>query len=365
MGIFRQRETRVRWIPILLLVLALPASAQASPLATTPQPVKPQPLVTLEVAGKRVPLLVDTGSAVPLVLFPGVVPGANKATIPVEVCAPKGSQVLATSALILPSEIPGARGILGWPVLKSAVWKLDLPSGTHQFLDAVPDQVRSWTSFPILPGRDSLAIRHPKLGEVFLDSGARRGVCLSAERWEKWKDAAAPSQITLAEGFSPASPGGAFANPATYGATFALEPLKLTGTNVGEAFFDPAHDGASVLLGLEALTQVTMIVDGPGKRVYFQQRSEKSTYQPVPPNRLQCAFLPDPKRTNALYVTVMRGGAGAAAGFQEGDLVISLDGSPNPPTFEQMHQLVRKSGAKVILGILRQRRPLQISFVVP
>jgi len=324
-----------------------------------------QPLVTLPILGKSTPLLVDTGSSAPLVLFPGTVAGKAGDTIAMELRVTSGGRSLLSSAPILPARIPGARGILGWPVLKHSIWKLDLPNASHEFLAVVPDMAKGWPSFPIVAARESLAILHPKFGEVFLDSGARRGVCLSPARWAAWRKSVPDAALTLAEGFSPSSPGGSFANLVAYGASFQLPPVMLKQTNVGESFFDPGRDGASTLLGLEALAGVTMIVDGPGGRVYFQENPRPTKYRGTEPNRLQAAFLPDPAGTNANCAHVMPGGAGAQAGLQNGDIILSLNGSGLPPTFEELFQLVRHSGSKATFRLRRQGQILQLSLVVP
>lgn len=350
----------------LLLVMALASAGAATPQAiiAKPQDVRAQPLVTLQLNGRSTSLLVDTGSAAPLVIFPAALPDATGKTVAVDLRVSAKQPPIVDQATVLSAEIPGAKGIIGWPLLKNSIWKLDLPSGRHEFLAALPD-VRGWGSFPILPNRDSLAIRHPQLGEVFIDSGARRGVCLSKDRWSAWRKAHPESVLTLAEGLSPASPGGAFANPTAHDVSFAFAPLEFRHTNVGEAFFDPSHDGASILLGLETFTRTTVIVDGPGKRVYFQPSNRKPAYQPLPPNRLQAAFLPDPDFTNALCVLLLPSGAGEQAGLKDGDRVLELNGSGAPPSFATMFDLVRKPGAKATLRIRRNRQPLVVSFVVP
>ncbi|MFD0892738.1 hypothetical protein KBB96_15050 [Luteolibacter ambystomatis] len=351
----------------LLLIMALVTPARAATpqaIVAKGQEVRVQPLVTLQLNGRSTPLLVDTGSAAPLVIFPEALPNAAGKIATVDLRVSKNQPPLADQATVLPAEIPGAKGILGWPLLRNSIWKLDLPSGRHEFLAALPD-VRGWISFPIITSRDSLAIRHPQLGEVFLDSGARRGACLTKDRWNTWRKAHPESELTLSEGLSPASPGGAFANPTAHDVSFAFAPLEFRHTNVGEAFFDPAHDGASILLGLETFTRTAMIVDGPGKRVYFQPDEREPAYKPLPPNRLQTAFLPDPDFTNALCIKLLPGGAGERAGLQDGDRVLELNGSGAPPSFTTMFDFVRKPGAKATLRIRRNRQPVIIKLTVP
>jgi hypothetical protein len=334
------------------------------PIISKGAKVEAQPQLSLHLEGVgKIPLLVDTGSNVPLVLLSGTVPGESGSRKAVQLTS--GSATIADSAMILSAKVHGAKGILGWPVLKHSIWKLDLPAGCHEFLAALPEETATWTTFPIAAKRESLAIVHPVLGEVFIDSGARRGVCLSAEKWAAWRKANPGMSFTLAEGFSPASPTGAFASETAYGAAFDLSPLKLTQTNVGEAFFDSSHDGARILLGLEALSEHTVIVDGPGKRVYFQPASIRSRYQPISPNLVQTAFLPDPAYSTALYVKTLSGGLGEKAGLRTGDLVLECNGSGSPPSFETMHALVRKPGSKLNLKILRNRQRLELSLVVP
>ncbi|MGC4016677.1 MAG: PDZ domain-containing protein [Luteolibacter sp.] len=349
---------------LLLLTLATAKGATPQAIVAKPQDVRTQPLVTLQLNGKSTPFLIDTGSAAPLIVFPAALSKPTAETTAVDLRVAAKQPPLADQATVLAAEIPGAKGILGWPLLKNSIWKLDLPTGRHEFLATLPD-VRGWTSFPILANRSSLAIRHPQLGEVFLDSGARRGVCLTKDRWSAWRKDHPTAPLTLSEGLSPASPGGAFANPVAHDASFAFAPLEFRHTNVGEAFFDPAHDGASILLGLETFLRTTVIVDGPGKRVYFQPSDRSPAYKPLPPNRLQAAFVLDPDFTNALCVRLLPGGAGQRAGLQDGDRVLELNGSGSPPSFATMFDLVRTQGAKATLRIRRNRQPLVISFEVP
>ncbi|BCU76954.1 hypothetical protein [Luteolibacter sp. LG18] len=352
----------LRFLPLLLAVAI--ARAAPPPIVAKPREVRSQALVTLQLNGKATPLLVDTGSSVPLVVFPETLPDATGKTAAVDLRLSAKQPPLTESATVLAAEIPGAKGILGWPLLKGSLWKLDLPTGRHEFPTTLPD-VRGWASFPIIAERDSLAIRHPQLGEVFLDSGARRGVCLTNDRWAAWRKAHPDTPLTLSEGLSPASPGGAFANPVAHDIAFDLPPLQFRHTNVGEAFFDPGHDGASILLGLETFTTTTMVVDGPGKRVYFQPSERAPAYQPLPPNRLQAAFLPDPDRTTALCVKLLPGGAGEHAGLQDGDRILELNGSGSPPSFATMFDLVRTPGAKATFRIRRNRQPGTITLAVP
>jgi hypothetical protein len=353
-----------RAIAAILTVAICETSHGGAPIVRKAAKIDVHPQLTLELeGGGKIPLLVDTGSNEPLVLLAGTIPGQSGSRKSVRLTS--GSSSVADTALILSARIHGAKGILGWPALKHSIWKLDLPTGRHEFLAALPVEVASWISFPISTKQGSLAIVHPQLGEVFIDSGARRGVCLSAGKWETWKKAHPNAKFTLSEGLSPASPTGAFANEAAYGVTFGLPPLKLNQTNVGEAFFDSSHDGAQILLGLEALTGHTLIVDGPGKRVYFQPSAIRSRYQPISPNLVQIAFLPDPGFSTALYVKVLPGGAGEKAGLRTGDLVLECNGSGSPPSFATMHALVRKPGTKLHLRVLRQRQRLELGLEVP
>lgn len=351
-----------------VFALALSALAEPARFVTAPIAVKEQPAVEIIVNGKTVPCMVDTGSAVPLVLFSKSFPDLakradGKGEVAVDARGAAKGELCARRARFIDASHPGIHGIIGWPALQNSIWRLDLPNQRHQFLTALPPECADWTAFPIAAKRKSLAIEHPDLGEIFIDSGAMRGVCFSSSRWKTWRNQHPGRPLTLAEGFSPAAAGGVFANEVAHHVDFPLGKFTLRDTNVGATFFDPGTDGASLLIGLEGWKRTTLIIDGPHRRVYFRE-TKAGKWQASPPNRLQAAFLPD-GRTQALLAQVIDQGSAHQQGLRTGDRLTGIDRDLDPPSFDRMKDFARKRGAKATLTVMRNGQALRIPITVP
>lgn len=162
-------------------------------------------------------------------------------------------------------------GLVGWPVLRRYVWHLDYGNEHHELSRTLPPEVRGWRSAPMVPARHASLVL-PGLGRCMLDTGAPHALYLPKHKWQQWVRENPQLRYDTLMGESPAA-GGLFVIETTKVPRLRLGDVELRDVTVCESFCKFRHDP---IIGGEALMQLEMWVDGPGRRVYYRPYDAKA-----------------------------------------------------------------------------------------
>lgn len=306
-------------------------------------------VIAAKIKNTPVPLVIDTGLGVDLLLFKKTVDrlGIELAS-PIPLQQPE-SAGRARAGLTQPfdlqiagAHLPAARasvfefggetldqldGALGWPGLDSEIWGFWLAEGEAYPLTEVLPQAASWTKLTIPQDRDTLTF---KFAEGFsslrvnLDTGSPTGIELPPEKWRAWKQAHPDAQMTIqAHGMVGQ---GIRAVEQSWADEFTVGDIVIKGVPIQEAavaYLDNASpDEDLIVLGLAALKRLELIVDGPNHRAFARAT-------PLPPSRfrhnhLGVAFILNAQRQVVAYVAPRS--PASRAGLVTGDLLLQVDG---------------------------------------
>ncbi len=219
-----------------------------------------------------------------------------------------------------PLEPDGYDGLLGWSVLKHAVLSLDWENRRFVLSQAVPEEVQAaWTAWPLSPGAE-VARLEPGIGEVngssiALATGGDFGVHLSPRRWEAWREAHPEIPETL-EAMS--SSCGVVVRRCALADPWTAGQVELHNVLVSP---DPDLPALEVALGLQAMKQFNMALDGPNRKLYVQRRR---VHPPDDYNKIGAVFVPSKAGSDALLAEVLEGSPAWRAGIRPGDGLLRI-----------------------------------------
>ncbi len=305
-----------------LLILWLPLVAPASEGRMT---------LDARINGRKICLVFDTGSAVSLTIWERTAEslslktrqeeGKRVATFALETAGGTWPEAKALVMNFLP--FPEVDGVIGWPALRDAAWRVNWEQHCLQALTDVPREVLSWQVLNIddrmpvaaLPAEDE------KGGLIYLDTGSPDGVALSNARWEKWTSEAPGGPETLSSGYMPAA-GGLFVTEVRWAEQIQVGSLKVEEVLVEKNVYKwPRLDA---VFGIEALKHFEMVMDLKAGKIYLKQRpyfGEEAEY-----NRLGAAFVPASVDSVKLVGHVLKESPAYRAGLRSGDILLKVDG---------------------------------------
>ncbi|MFI4862455.1 MAG: polysaccharide biosynthesis/export family protein [Phycisphaerales bacterium JB063] len=349
-----------------------------------------QPDAVLSVNGTGLRVGLDTGAGMPVALFDNAARLLGLETRPDESdrfrwatatfdADRDGTPSPPTDVRIFPAP-PGAQvaGIIGWPTLKQSVWVLDYPQRRHTRHDELPVEIAErWQSFPIVsvPGH-VLAIEVAD-GEdthtVKIDTGSTGGVYLSDTRWRAWVEDHPDAWTTLKAIYSPAIENGFLALQVAYPDDYVLGDLWLGVVALSPAFAQVNIAGQNMAndtstIGVGALRNRAMCIDGPGGRVYFGPRVEPHANDTACGiNLAQATFIPTSQDDGPMAAHVIEGGVAYQAGLRDGDLLLEVDGMDasqwrTDPRIRPSQFLQAPAGSTLHLLIMRDGEDIAIDI---
>ncbi len=343
----------------------------------------------LVVQGKPLRVILDTGSAFPLVLVEGA---ARRLGLKLE---PRAKNLWSTSvqlgvhgtdrelparALVVPAPPASFEGAIGWPILRQIRWRLDLGGGTQAVTPRIPPDVQAeWPSFAIRPKVSVLLLEgatergpnhEPK--SVCFDTGADSGVGLDGPAWMAWREQNPDAWMTVGGVYSPAA-GGFTAAPVAIAPTFRLGAVDLAPCLVGRSVAEQDVLGRplklNMNLGLSTFSGRTIWIDGPGLRVYVGPAGRERSFL-MPLNPIQATFIPKNLAGTFSFAHVVPDGFAAHAGLRSGDKLLRVNGLD--ATRWRQDERVRPSrflagepGTSVRLVVERDGEKLEFELVLP
>ncbi|MFN3165904.1 MAG: aspartyl protease family protein [Phycisphaeraceae bacterium] len=289
------------------------------------------------------------------------------------------SPTLAVQAFVY--DFPGKApfdGILGWKLLRHAVWEFDYPGKRHAFHGELPGEVREqWVSFPLDQQHvgGNLAITVPVDGfdrKVIVDTGASVGLALNANLWRKWLTEHQPRWLTVQAGMSPGTAGMIHVTPVAVDDNARIGDFELGKVVVTKSFFEVNLGGDRInlpyVIGTDALRHRRVFFDGPGQRVYFGPLGGANGELPVI-NRAQATFAPTEVESGLLMAYVLEGGVAHRAGLRDGDRLLEIDGVDKREWYKSFNKGKRNSfeagpGTRVKVLVLREGEQREIEVTL-
>jgi hypothetical protein len=218
----------------------------------------------------------------------------------------------------------GIDGLVGWLPVKRDIFRIDAAGLKVEPLTNAPDETAGWMQFRVAASR-LLTLEMPGAGSniatVIVDTADDRGVSLSPRRWREWRAANPKQPATLSAVIMPGF--GVSVKEQCWAKELAFGPLTLTNVPVTEFNEAQAALGSTnneAILGIAALKQLDLIVDG--KRGVAYAQSHSGPQPPYQHNRLGAVFAPDGGDDLVAYVAA--GGPAAEAGIRNGDVLLKI-----------------------------------------
>lgn len=327
-----------------LLFVLLSLQFLAPEVSATPSRI----FVPVKVNGQNLSFAFDTGAGAPVVMWnevagimgvksegarpgtpaPGLVAFVQSDPVSLELFG----QSFPDTRLVLVDAPEYAKwemqGLIGWPAIRGALWRIDLGHSGVQPLARLPEDLSGWLKLRVAK-TDDLALELP-LGEgepglVFIDTGDRGGVSLAPKLWEEWRTAhpSAPKTLDATQMLT----GGVAVSEALAADTWTLGALTLRKVvlQLAHPSVQKAHNAAyAATLGCDALRKLTLIVDGKNGWAYVRPHDDSPAWGAY--NRLGAVFVPvDTKTPLDLEARVLPGGPADLAGLKDGDRLSKLN----------------------------------------
>lgn len=313
-------KLRIRCMTFLLIpVLSTAVLASENRLVLNPR-----------IDGARVRIAIDTGTAVPLILFR---PTVDKLSLKTEDKKGKkiavfsleigGNKYVNRQALVIDSPpFPDIDGLIGWPVLQGAIWKIDWGRMSLSLLPSLPKETRSWKVLKIDHRAPTAAafLSEQKKGLVYLDTGHPDGIALSQSRWDRWNEEKPGLPRTLKSGYLPAA-GGFFITELRWSDEYKLGPLVFPYVMVEKSVYKWPR--LEAILGLEALKHFEIVLDLKESKIYMKERPYSRVEFRY--NRLGATFLPASLDSERLVAHVLNNSPAYKAGLRSGDILVRVD----------------------------------------
>lgn len=370
-------------VAAFLSVLACSCSQQSitsDGLLNAKNPLETSPLVQVYTAnGASIDLMLDTGAEQPVLLFNDSIilqqmglqgSGAKQYLDLYE--RPGGHGFIGKVHASISAPNFDYHGLAGWDLIRRGIWNFDFNSASQKFVKHLPAEVAAWPSLSIRPGCRVLRVDDGSGRNIVIDTGADRSIYLGSRAWREWKRRHPSAPLYIYAGFSPAS-GGWFARESSVAPSFKVGPIELYNVHVCQSFVDKRFISGpeiDVIVGMRALLNYNVWIDGPGSRVYLKKSAGKQWVNP-PLNLAGVVILPSNSQhqhnfESSGYYTlqVLANSPAWNSGLRSGDSLVGVDGNARPSMF-QLESLLTKPGAKSHWQVKRRGRIISTNLVIP
>jgi len=263
-------------------------------------------------------------------------------------------------------------GVLAWSDARANLLYLRVGGLNMSTLEALPDDIENWDSFPIRKDMDVLIFdAKPADGatqSIFLDTGSPRGVALSAKRWAEWSAAHPKAPRTLNAGFSAAA--GLVVNELSWASSLSIGKYQVKSVPVEKLEVGPVDWLGSVeaMFGLFVLTRHDVIIDGANNTLYLKDAQGKAVDYPY--NRLGAIFAPKTMRADHLVAHVVKNSPAYKVGIREGDVLLRINDldttkwKTDPRILPLYRFWSQKAGTKFLLKVGRGTETLTVTVTL-
>jgi gag-polyprotein putative aspartyl protease len=221
-------------------------------------------------------------------------------------------------------------GVLGWSSLKNKIIFLDAAMRHVTSLTNIPEGVTAWTKLRVQTNLDILGFEMPdqkKKKTILIDTGKDDGIALSPQRWHEWKMAHINQPTTLEAYYVP-NPG-IVVTEEKWADKIMLGTLALTNVSVTEtvesgliAYVSSHQTQYEATLGLAALKQLDIIIDGKNGVAYLRPKKTPSSAYPY--NRLGAVFVPKDMQSDDFIAHVIEDSPAYEAGIRNDDVLLKI-----------------------------------------
>jgi hypothetical protein len=256
-------------------------------------------------------------------------------------------------------------GVLAWHTVSDHIFRISLEANSVTILPALPEDLASWTKWPIGPHKVlTMEVSEPdgERGLVLIDTGALSGVQLNSQRWRRWREGHKDLPATPVAFFSPGS--GLLIREECWADNLEIAGFSIADVPVmqgrpdGESFIP---SGWEATLGFFGLSRFEAIVDGAAGNLYM--RPVSTSPRPYSHNRLGAVFTPGKDLAGEELVGyVVEGSPAYLAGIRSGDVLLSIDEldvtkwRTDPRVLPLSRFWERPAGTRLHLALQRQTR---------
>jgi hypothetical protein len=215
-------------------------------------------------------------------------------------------------------------GLIGWSNIESNIMRLDLSRSGLTALRSKPAQLEGYSLFRIDTNSTVLTLtkqlKRNRSVKLVIDTGASGGIRLPEPKWNQWRSSHPDQPATVLAAWG--GEGGAQVVETAWADTYTIGPLRWSRIECIR------HTGAlqtvDAIIGLDALKQMELILDGPHELAYVMSRPSKGKVDGAH-NRLGALFMPAGPDSNELVAHVASPSPAQEAGIRPGDLLLKID----------------------------------------
>ena len=394
---FRRR----RWMVLALLLTCASISVQAQEQAPKNEEVKSErsfvgldpkldadrAYAQIVVNGVPLKIILDTGAGTGLVLLTQTAKKLELDLKPIEgqlghfrTTVRLGSPADGTATkpgsirVVDGPSYSGFDGILGWKMLQNRILDLNFPKRRQTTHSSIPEEIKDWISYPIKTSEGGTMCFLLEIDSeeqaVYFDTGSVSSVSLGPKQWENWLRKEKPDWITVEGGYSPANKDGFFVTQTAVAEQYKIGTLEMGKVIVEETFANITSDRTTkqipYLIGVGAIQRRRVVIDGPGKRIYFGPLVDPyDSFVDI--NRAQATYIPKTLQDKVQTAHVIEGGVAHNAGLRDGDKVLMVNGKftknwMKDESVRPSNVLNGKPGTRVRLFIERDGKEFPITF---
>jgi len=263
-------------------------------------------------------------------------------------------------------------GILSWSGLKHTIMEIYPSSRDIKIHNTLTIEKSEWQCLDIRTDLNVLAIKisneDPTQDCLLVDTGQSSGLSVRKELWQQWFGDTAEQNTTYLAAYTPGVglviDKEKWVKEINFGGLRFLEIPVKTGVEANQALMKIGIDG---IVGIEALSCYSWIVDGPAGKIYLKKTDLMRTPEKYDYNRLGAVFVPkDIQTSDSLIAHVIKGGPAYSAGIRNGDVLLRIGGldatkwRTNPDIMPLSRFWEMPAGNKVYLLLMRDGKKKEI-----